>query len=115
MLVELAVKTFALALRHSPTLDPKLLLLLFVLPPRKHPRFLSPYPVNGEFFNSLLGAPWRGHRCYGAVPQLPAKGRYSDASFEGFLVRGAPVLSRKAIPIQEVSDHFPAILTIAIH
>ena len=27
MLVELAVKTFALALRHSPTLDPKLLLL----------------------------------------------------------------------------------------
>jgi endonuclease/exonuclease/phosphatase family metal-dependent hydrolase len=46
---------------------------------------------------------------------LPAKGRYPDASFDGFLVRGAQVLSCKAIPIQEVSDHFPAILTIAIH
>ena len=46
---------------------------------------------------------------------LPAKGRYPDASFDGFLVRGAQVLSCKAIPIQEVSDHFPASLTIAIH
>ena len=46
---------------------------------------------------------------------LPANGRYPDASFDGFLVRGAQVLSCKAIPIQEVSDHFPAILTIAIH
>jgi endonuclease/exonuclease/phosphatase family metal-dependent hydrolase len=46
---------------------------------------------------------------------LPANGRYPDASFDGFLVRGAQVLSCKAIPIQEVSDHLPAILTIAIH
>jgi hypothetical protein len=46
---------------------------------------------------------------------LPAKCGYPDASFDGFLVRGAQVLSCKAIPIQEVSDHFPAILTIAIH
>ena len=46
---------------------------------------------------------------------LPANGRYPDASFDGFLVRGARVLSCKAIPIQEVSDHFSAILTIAIH
>jgi endonuclease/exonuclease/phosphatase family metal-dependent hydrolase len=46
---------------------------------------------------------------------LPANGRYPDASFDGFLLRGAQVLSCKAIPIQEVSDHFPAILTIAIH
>ena len=45
---------------------------------------------------------------------LPANGRYPDASFDGFLVRGAQALSCKAIPIQEVSDHFPAILTIAI-
>ena len=46
---------------------------------------------------------------------LPANGRYPDASFDGFLVRGARVLSCKAIPIKEVSDHFSAILTIAIH
>jgi endonuclease/exonuclease/phosphatase family metal-dependent hydrolase len=46
---------------------------------------------------------------------LPAKDRYPGASFDGFLVRGAQVLSCKANPIQEVSDHFPAILTIAIH
>ena len=45
---------------------------------------------------------------------LPANGRYPDASFDGFFVRGAQVLSCKAIPIQEVSDHFPASLTIAI-
>jgi hypothetical protein len=42
MLIEFALKTFALALGHSPTLDPKLLLLLFALPLRKHPRF---YPA----------------------------------------------------------------------
>ena len=46
---------------------------------------------------------------------LPAKGRYPDASFDGFLIRGAQVLSCNTIPVQEVSDHFPAILTIAIH
>jgi endonuclease/exonuclease/phosphatase family metal-dependent hydrolase len=46
---------------------------------------------------------------------LPAKGRYPDASFDGFLVRGGQLLSCKALRIQEVSDHFPAILSIAIH
>jgi len=44
----------------------------------------------------------------------PAKGRYPDASFDGFLVRGAKIFSSKPIPIQGVSDHFPAILTVAI-
>jgi endonuclease/exonuclease/phosphatase family metal-dependent hydrolase len=43
----------------------------------------------------------------------PAKGRYPDACFDGFLVRGARNFSCKPIPIQGVSDHFPAILTIA--
>jgi hypothetical protein len=44
----------------------------------------------------------------------PAKGRYAGACFDGFLVRGAAKLSCKPIPIQGVSDDFPAILTVAI-
>ena len=44
----------------------------------------------------------------------PAKGRYPDACFDGFLVRGATKLSCKPIPIQGVSDHFPVVLTVAI-
>ena len=44
----------------------------------------------------------------------PAKGRYPDACFDGFLVRGARNLSCKPIPIQGVSDHFPVVLTVAI-
>jgi endonuclease/exonuclease/phosphatase family metal-dependent hydrolase len=44
----------------------------------------------------------------------PAKGRYPDACFDGFLVRGAASLSCKPIPIQGVSDHFPVVLTVAI-
>ena len=42
----------------------------------------------------------------------PAKGRYPDACFDGFLVRGAQILSCKPLPIQGVSDHFPVLLTI---
>ncbi len=45
---------------------------------------------------------------------LPANGRYPDASFDGFLVRGAAKASCKPIPIQGVSDHFPVVLTVAI-
>ena len=45
---------------------------------------------------------------------LPAKGRYPDASFDGFLVRGVRTVSCKTVAIQGVSDHFPAILTIEI-
>ena len=44
----------------------------------------------------------------------PAKGRYPDTCFDGFLVRGATKLSCKPIPIQGVSDHFPVVLTVAI-
>jgi endonuclease/exonuclease/phosphatase family metal-dependent hydrolase len=44
----------------------------------------------------------------------PAKGRYPDACFDGFLVRGARNLSCKPIAIQGVSDHFPVVLTVAI-
>jgi endonuclease/exonuclease/phosphatase family metal-dependent hydrolase len=44
----------------------------------------------------------------------PATGRYPDACFDGFLVRGTAKLSCKLIPIQGVSDHFPVVLTIAI-
>jgi hypothetical protein len=40
---------------------------------------------------------------------LPANGRYPDASFDGFLIRGTRALSYKAFPIQAISDHFPAI------
>jgi endonuclease/exonuclease/phosphatase family metal-dependent hydrolase len=46
---------------------------------------------------------------------LPANGQYPDASFDGFLVRGARIFSCKPIPIPGVSDHFPAILTVAIN
>ena len=44
----------------------------------------------------------------------PAKGRYPDACFDGFLVRGAAKLSCKPMPIHGVSDHFPVVLTVAI-
>jgi endonuclease/exonuclease/phosphatase family metal-dependent hydrolase len=44
----------------------------------------------------------------------PAKGRYPDACFDGFLVRGAAKISCMPIPIRGVSDHFPATLTVAI-
>ena len=44
----------------------------------------------------------------------PAKGRYPDACFDGFLVRGARILSCKPISIHGVSDHFPVVLTLAI-
>jgi endonuclease/exonuclease/phosphatase family metal-dependent hydrolase len=44
----------------------------------------------------------------------PAKGRYPDACFDGFLVRGTAKISCKPIPIQGVSDHFPVVLTVAI-
>jgi hypothetical protein len=39
MLIELAVKTLTLGLGHSRALNPKLPLLLFSLPLRKHFRF----------------------------------------------------------------------------
>jgi hypothetical protein len=45
---------------------------------------------------------------------LPAKGPYSDASFDGFLIRGGQALSCKTVAVPGVSDHFPAILTISI-
>ena len=44
----------------------------------------------------------------------PAKGRYPDACFDGFLVRGATTLSCKPIRIHGVSDHLPVVLTVAI-
>jgi endonuclease/exonuclease/phosphatase family metal-dependent hydrolase len=44
----------------------------------------------------------------------PAKGRYPDACFDGFLVRGARILSCEPISIGGVSDHFPVVLTFAI-
>jgi endonuclease/exonuclease/phosphatase family metal-dependent hydrolase len=44
----------------------------------------------------------------------PAKGRYPDACFDGFLVRGAAKISCKSIPIRGVGDHFPVVLTVAI-
>ena len=45
----------------------------------------------------------------------PAKGRYPDACFDGFLVRGARNLSCKPDPVsEEFSDDFPAVLTLQI-
>jgi endonuclease/exonuclease/phosphatase family metal-dependent hydrolase len=44
----------------------------------------------------------------------PANGRYPDACFDGFLVRGAAKPSCKPIPIHGVSDHFPVVLTVVI-
>jgi endonuclease/exonuclease/phosphatase family metal-dependent hydrolase len=45
---------------------------------------------------------------------LPARGRYPDASFDGFFVRGAPVLSCRPIAVQGISDHFPALLSVEL-
>ena len=44
----------------------------------------------------------------------PASGRYPDACFDGFLVRGAKIFSCKPLSISGVSDHFPAILTVKL-
>ena len=44
----------------------------------------------------------------------PAKGRYPDACFDGFLVRGATKFSCKPMLIHGVSDHFPVELTVTI-
>jgi endonuclease/exonuclease/phosphatase family metal-dependent hydrolase len=44
----------------------------------------------------------------------PANGRYPDACFDGFLVRGARNLSYKPVAIRGVSDHLLAALTVAI-
>jgi endonuclease/exonuclease/phosphatase family metal-dependent hydrolase len=46
---------------------------------------------------------------------IPAKGRYPDASFDGFLVRGARVLSCEPIAVRDVSDHCPAVLSFEIN
>jgi endonuclease/exonuclease/phosphatase family metal-dependent hydrolase len=46
---------------------------------------------------------------------LPAKGRYPDASFDGFFVRGAQTLSCKPIAVHGVSDHFPSVLWFEIN
>ena len=45
---------------------------------------------------------------------LPAKGRYPDASFDGFFVRDAQALSCKAVQIDGVSDRFPTVLTVRL-
>jgi hypothetical protein len=45
---------------------------------------------------------------------LPANGQYPDASFDGFFVRGVKDFSCRPIPMRGVSDHLPAILTVAI-
>ena len=44
----------------------------------------------------------------------PANGRYPDACFDGFLVKGIRNFSCKPVAIQGVSDHFPVVLTITI-
>ena len=44
----------------------------------------------------------------------PAKGRYPDACFDGFLVRGARNLLCRSMPIQKISDHFPVLLEVDI-
>ena len=46
---------------------------------------------------------------------IPAKGRYPDASFDGFLVRGARVLSCEPIAVRDISDHCPAVLWFEIN
>jgi hypothetical protein len=45
---------------------------------------------------------------------LLAKGRNPDASFDGLFIRGNQNFACKPIRITEVSDHFPAVLVIAI-
>ena len=57
--------------------------------------------------------PWQNLRLPERVTN-PAKGRYPDSCFDGFLIRGARILSCKPLPIEGVSDHFPAVLMIAI-
>jgi endonuclease/exonuclease/phosphatase family metal-dependent hydrolase len=45
---------------------------------------------------------------------LPANGRYPDASFDGFFIRGTRALSREAIRLQGISDHFPVIVSLSV-
>ena len=55
--------------------------------------------------------PWENVPLFERVTN-PAKGRYPDGCFDGFLVRGAAKPSCKPIPIQGVSDHFLSCLLL---
>ena len=78
-------------------------------------------PTDARFVNEqtfkLLGEKftwaWQGTPLQERVTN-PATGRYPDACFDGFLVRGARIFSCKPIPLTGVSDHFPAILTVKL-
>lgn len=46
---------------------------------------------------------------------LPAKGRYPDACFDGFLVRGdVEIVSCAPITVEGVSDHYPVVLELEL-
>jgi endonuclease/exonuclease/phosphatase family metal-dependent hydrolase len=44
----------------------------------------------------------------------PSKGRYPDATFDGFLLKGAKLLSTDVLSRVSVSDHRPAVLKISL-
>ena len=43
---------------------------------------------------------------------LPTKGRYPDATFDGFLFKGATMVSTEVLPGRSISDHHPVLLKI---
>ncbi|HEY5893910.1 MAG TPA: endonuclease/exonuclease/phosphatase family protein [Chthoniobacterales bacterium] len=45
---------------------------------------------------------------------VPAHGKYPDACFDGFFVRGGRIMWCKPFPVARVSDHVPTILALEI-
>ena len=44
----------------------------------------------------------------------PAKGRYPDACFDGFVTKGATIVHSEVLPGMSISDHNPAVLRISL-
>lgn len=58
--------------------------------------------------------PWAGVPLEKRIT-LPAKGRYPDACFDGFLVRGnVEIVSCQPEKIEGVSDHYPVVLELRL-
>ena len=78
--------------------------------------------IGGDFNTDATDPRFAGKRTFGLLRQfgfrwawdgvpldervtVPSEGRYPDASFDGFFVRGAEIVSSEVIPADGVSDH----------
>ena len=85
--------------------------------------------IGGDFNTDATDPRFAGERTVGLLRQfgfrwawdgvpldervtVPSEGRYPDASFDGFFVRGAEIVSSEVIPADGVSDHLQVKLVI---